>query len=41
MAYRLDCDGGSVCYVTDTAPFRDILIEHEFIRHAAASRAIR
>ena len=21
MAYRLDCDGASVCYVTDTAPF--------------------
>jgi ribonuclease BN (tRNA processing enzyme) len=32
MAYRLDCDGGSVCYVTDTAPFRDILIEQEYIR---------
>ena len=32
MAYRLDCDGASVAYVTDTAPFRDILIEEEFIR---------
>ena len=32
MAYRLDYDGGSVAYVTDTAPFRDILIEQEFIR---------
>jgi hypothetical protein len=32
MAYRLDCDGGSVCYVTDTAPFKDILIEQEYIR---------
>jgi phosphoribosyl 1,2-cyclic phosphodiesterase len=32
MAYRLDCDGGSVAYVTDTAPFKDILIEQEYIR---------
>ena len=32
MAYRLDYDGASVAYVTDTAPFRDILIEQEFIR---------
>ena len=32
MAYRLDCDGGSVGYVTDTAPFSDILFEQEFIR---------
>jgi phosphoribosyl 1,2-cyclic phosphodiesterase len=32
IAYRLDCDGASVAYVTDTAPFRDILIEQEFIR---------
>jgi phosphoribosyl 1,2-cyclic phosphodiesterase len=31
MAYRLDHDGRSVAYVTDTAPFRDILIEQEFI----------
>jgi phosphoribosyl 1,2-cyclic phosphodiesterase len=31
-AYRLECDGYAVCYVTDTAPFRDILIEQEFIR---------
>ena len=31
-AYRLDCDGASLCYVTDTAPFKDILIEQEFIR---------
>jgi phosphoribosyl 1,2-cyclic phosphodiesterase len=34
MAYRLDCDGGSVVYVTDTAPFTDILLEHEFIKVA-------
>jgi len=32
IAYRLDYQGRSVCYVTDTAPFRDILIEQEFIR---------
>jgi phosphoribosyl 1,2-cyclic phosphodiesterase len=32
IAYRLDCDGSSVAYVTDTAPFRDILIEKDFIR---------
>jgi ribonuclease BN (tRNA processing enzyme) len=31
MAYRLDYEGRSVAYVTDTAPFRDILIEQEFI----------
>ena len=32
IAYRLDYEGGSVAYVTDTAPFRDILIEQQFIR---------
>ncbi|HNO69675.1 MAG TPA: MBL fold metallo-hydrolase, partial [Pseudomonadota bacterium] len=32
IAFRLDYEGASVAYVTDTAPFRDILIEHEFIR---------
>lgn len=31
MAYRIDVDGGSVVYASDTAPFRDILMEHEFI----------
>jgi len=31
MAYRLECEGAAVAYVTDTAPFRDILIEEEFI----------
>jgi phosphoribosyl 1,2-cyclic phosphodiesterase len=31
MAYRLDHGGGSVCYVTDTAPFRDVLLEKEFV----------
>ncbi len=32
MAYRLDCDGASVVYSTDTAPFTDILLEKEFIK---------
>jgi phosphoribosyl 1,2-cyclic phosphodiesterase len=32
MAYRLEHEGKSICYVTDTAPFRDILIEQEYIR---------
>lgn len=32
MAYRLDCDGASVVYATDTAPFRDILLENEYIK---------
>ena len=32
MAYRLEHDGKVVTYVTDTAPFRDILIEQEYIR---------
>lgn len=31
IAFRLDYDGASVAYVTDTAPFRDILIEQKFI----------
>lgn len=31
MAYRLDVDGASMVYATDTAPFTDILLEHEFI----------
>ena len=30
-AYRLTVDGASVVYVSDTAPFTDILFEHEFI----------
>ena len=53
MAYRLDCDGASVVYATDTAPFTDVLLEHEFINtpprpgdplvpeHAAKLRAMR
>jgi phosphoribosyl 1,2-cyclic phosphodiesterase len=32
IAYRLEADGHALAYVTDTAPFRDILIEQEFIR---------
>jgi ribonuclease BN (tRNA processing enzyme) len=31
MAYRIDVDGASVVYSSDTAPFTDILLEHEFI----------
>jgi phosphoribosyl 1,2-cyclic phosphodiesterase len=31
MAYRLETGGKSVVYCSDTAPFRDILLEHEFI----------
>jgi len=32
MAYRLEHEGATLAYVTDTAPFRDILIEQEYIR---------
>lgn len=32
IAFRLDYEGSSVAYVTDTAPFKDVLLEHEFIR---------
>jgi phosphoribosyl 1,2-cyclic phosphodiesterase len=31
IAYRIDADGASLVYASDTAPFRDILLEHEFI----------
>lgn len=31
MAYRLDADGKSFVYVSDTAPFRDLLMAQEFI----------
>jgi phosphoribosyl 1,2-cyclic phosphodiesterase len=53
MAYRLDCDGASVVYSTDTAPFTDVLLENEYIRkppkvgdplnpeHAAKLKAMR
>jgi phosphoribosyl 1,2-cyclic phosphodiesterase len=32
IAYRIDCDGASVVYCSDTAPFTDILLEQEFVR---------
>jgi phosphoribosyl 1,2-cyclic phosphodiesterase len=32
-AYRLTVDGASVVYVSDTAPFTDILFEDEFVEH--------
>lgn len=31
MAYRVEAGGRTVVYCSDTAPFRDILLEHEFI----------
>ena len=31
MAYRIDVDGASIVYSSDTAPFTDILLEQEFI----------
>ena len=31
IAYRVDVDGASLVYASDTAPFRDILLVHEFI----------
>jgi phosphoribosyl 1,2-cyclic phosphodiesterase len=31
MAYRLDADGASMVYCSDTAPFVDVLLEHEFV----------
>jgi phosphoribosyl 1,2-cyclic phosphodiesterase len=34
IAYRIDVDGASLVYASDTAPFRDILLEHEFIAKA-------
>lgn len=34
MAYRIDADGASLVYASDTAPFRDILLEHEFVAQA-------
>jgi ribonuclease BN (tRNA processing enzyme) len=32
MAYRIDCDGASIVYCSDTAPFADVLLENEFIK---------
>ena len=34
MAYRVDVDGASVVYCSDTAPFADVLLEHEFVAAA-------
>jgi len=31
IAYRIDADGGSLVYASDTAPFSDVLLEQEFI----------
>jgi phosphoribosyl 1,2-cyclic phosphodiesterase len=31
IAYRIEADGASMVYASDTAPFTDILLEHEFI----------
>ncbi len=31
LAYRLEADGGAVVYASDTAPFTDLLLEHELI----------
>ena len=31
MAYRIDVDGASMVYCADTAPFTDVLLEHEFV----------
>jgi phosphoribosyl 1,2-cyclic phosphodiesterase len=32
LGYRIAADDKVVAYVSDTAPFRDVLLEHEFIR---------
>jgi len=32
MAYRIDADHAAVVYCSDTAPFADVLLEHEFIK---------
>jgi phosphoribosyl 1,2-cyclic phosphodiesterase len=37
IAYRVDLDGGSLVYASDTAPFSDLLLEHEFIAQPPAS----
>jgi phosphoribosyl 1,2-cyclic phosphodiesterase len=37
IAYRLEFEGTRLAYVTDTAPFRDMLIEEEFIRKPPAA----
>lgn len=32
VGYRIDCDGASVAYVADTAPFTDVLHKQHFLR---------
>ncbi len=32
VGYRIDCDGTSVAYVSDTAPFTDVLHKQHFLR---------
>jgi phosphoribosyl 1,2-cyclic phosphodiesterase len=34
MAYRVEVDGAAVVYCSDTAPFADVLLEHEFVAAA-------
>jgi phosphoribosyl 1,2-cyclic phosphodiesterase len=34
IAYRIDADGASIVYASDTAPFADVLLENEFIKTA-------
>jgi len=38
-AYRLTCDGASVVYVSDTAPFTDILFEDQFVARPPSAGA--
>jgi phosphoribosyl 1,2-cyclic phosphodiesterase len=38
-AYRLSVDGASVAYVSDTAPFSDILFENQFIARPPLGRS--
>lgn len=39
LAYRLECRGRSLAYVSDTAPFRDLLLEDKFISRPPAPGA--
>ena len=39
LAYRIDAGGRSLVYASDTAPFTDILFEHEFIAEPPAPGA--
>ncbi|HEY4240917.1 MAG TPA: MBL fold metallo-hydrolase [Kofleriaceae bacterium] len=36
LAYRIDADGASVAYCSDTAPFTDLLLGREFVQRAPA-----